>query len=381
MKRPPVWIVRSDMISAYGQGTEACWKGLLSGQTAIQKVDRFDTRAFHSGVAACVNDLKYGASQSLVMQLIERLFEGVRVPRDARLVLATTKGEIDLLEHSLNTGPQAVDKPPVLPVFLSRLRKYLGVEDRGIVVSAACASSATALALAASMIQAGDAECVLVVACDSVTEFVFSGFSSLMALDPEPARPFDRDRNGLSVGEGAAFALLMAEQRARTSGQNCQGEILGWGQSSDANHMTGPSRDGSGQALAIRKALTRASLETTDIGSVCAHGTGTVYNDSMEMKAIRLVFGDRALPVYSVKGGVGHTMGAAGLMEALISLRSLAEGRTPGVVNLRHVDNEARGLVSAEPLPVPREKGVLSTNSGFGGINAAVILGVGAGAA
>jgi len=367
------FIVRSDMITPYGHGTARTWEGLMSGSHAIREISRFSTTAFKSGNAGLVEGLEYHGGSSLVMQMLERLLEGVSVPSGTRLYLATTKGEIDLLEKAVLKGggdEEAAQSNPV--VLLESLRRMLSLEDEGTLVSAACASGSAALAMAASDVAAARAENALVFACDSVTEFVYSGFSSLMAIDNMRARPFDSNRSGLSVGEAAAYALV--------SGPDAAGDIpdavavTGWGMSSDANHMTGPSRDGRGLWLAIKKAMDMSGATPDHIGSVSAHGTGTMYNDSMEMKALRLAFQDRARPVYSVKGGMGHAMGAAGLVEALLAARSIYEKCVPPTVGMESVDDEARGWALGKQQPVDGTKKALTTNSGFGGINAALVL-------
>jgi 3-oxoacyl-[acyl-carrier-protein] synthase II len=242
-----------------------------------------------------------------------------------------------------------------------------------MVVCAACASSSAAVAQGAAMIHAGDRDCVLVVATDNVSEFVASGFSSLMALDRDMARPFDRNRKGLSLGEATAFVLLMSGARASRENRPVLARVSGWGLTSDANHITGPSRDGSGLAIALRKALASAGVSAEEVGSICAHGTGTEYNDSMEMKAFKSVFTSKALPTYSLKGGIGHTMGTAGLADIIVAIEALKEGIVPPTVNLREIDEEAVGWASPEPSECDRAVTV-STNSGFGGINCAVVL-------
>jgi 3-oxoacyl-[acyl-carrier-protein] synthase II len=322
------------MITPYGRGTGAAWEGLISGRSAIRKIERFPTSAFKANNAGTVEGLGYHGDKSLVMQMLERLLRGVSVPSDTRLYLATTKGEVDLLEKAvLSGGPEkdaAMSNPAVL---LGKLRAMLSLEDEGTLVSAACASGSAALAMAASHISGGRAGSAIVVACDSVTEFVYSGFSSLMAMDPKGARPFDSKRAGLSVGEAAAYALLAGPQGAGQPGLTEDPvAVTGWGMSSDANHMTGPSRDGRGLWSAIKRAMNMAGAGPGDIGSVSAHGTGTVYNDSMEMKALGLAFGKNKRPVYSVKGGMGHSMGAAGLVEALLAARSIKDNSVPPTV-------------------------------------------------
>ncbi len=195
-----------------------------------------------------------------------------------------------------------------------------------------------------------------------------------MALDKFCSRPFDQRRSGLSLGEAAAFALIMSETRAKREQREIMGEIAGWGLSNDAHHMTGPSRDGSGLVNAIGQALQSANVSQRDIGSISAHGTGTVYNDAMEMQAFGTLFEDDICPVYSIKGGIGHTMGAAGLIDAIIALRSLKEGLVPPTINLESVDEAAQGWVSANECSMVKDKMAISTNSGFGGVNAALVL-------
>jgi len=247
------------------------------------------------------------------------------------------------------------------------------LDEPGAVVSAACASSSAAVAQGAAMIRDGDRDCVLVVACDNVSEFVAAGFTSLGAVDHDMARPFDRNRGGLSLGEAAAFVLLMSGERAARDERPASAEVAGWGLTGDANHMTGPARDGSGLALAVGKALCSAGIAAQEVGSISAHGTGTWYNDAMEMTAFKSVFGQRRRPTYSVKGGVGHTMGTAGLVDVIVAMKALQEGVIPPTVNLREADSDAEGWVFPEPRPCG--SGItVSTNSGFGGINCALLL-------
>ncbi len=369
-------IVSCDMITAYGHGLHSCWDGIMSGRSAITKCDRFYTGAFLSDSAALVPGLNYLGRESLVMQMLRRLFSGssLSIPSDARLILATTKGEIDLLEKRLlkKTGSVSASH---LNNLLKKVSSLTGIRDKGIVVSAACASGAAAVARGASMVRSGASDCVLVVACDSVTEFVYSGFSSLMALDKMRARPFDRNRSGLSLGEAAAFVLIMSGSRARKERRNIEGEVKGWGLSDDANHMTGPSRTGAGLTLAVKKALAAACAGDAEISFISAHGTGTVYNDAMELKAFNAVFGKRKKPVYSVKGGTGHTMGAAGLVELIIALKALKEKTVPRTVNLQTPDDDARGWASRRQRKTAVKNGALLTSAGFSGINAALVLG------
>ncbi len=365
--------MQADVITPFGKGIDPCWQALLEKRSAVTPVSRFATGAFNSDLAATVPGLDYLGEKSLVMQLLERLFPvQAMVPADAHLLLATIKGEIDYLERSIATGAGDAGECR-LDRLLARVSGLCGVRG-GMVVSAACTSSSAAVARGASLIRSGAFDCVLVVACDGVTEFIYSGFSSLMALDRGPARPFDSSRTGLSIGEGAAFILLMSEGRALAEGRGVLGEIAGWGMADDANHMTGPSRESEGLIAAINGALACADCDRDDIGFISAHGTGTVYNDAMEMGAFRSVFTAGSRPVYSIKGAVGHTMGTAGALEIVVALRALREKLVPPTVNLAEPGEDARGWVSPDPVELRECTAALVTNAGFSGINTAIVL-------
>jgi 3-oxoacyl-[acyl-carrier-protein] synthase II len=370
-----VVVVQQDLVTAWGRGMEACWAGLLSGSPAFTEVTRFSTKAFQAHLAAQVPGLPEGGDASRVMRMLTPLLAPLAgtLPEGTLILLATTTGEVDLLEREMMSGAPSEDQSR-LDVLLGRIQSTLGVTGPGRIISAACASSSVAIAQGAALIASGERDSVLVVACDAVTEFVYAGFASLMALDPEGARPFDKARKGLTVGEAAGTVWLMSEDRARRENRPSLGEVAGWGMSCDANHMTGPSRDGGGLVRAIEKALKRADLRPGNIGSVSAHGTGTLYNDSMELKAFQTVFSEKRVPVYSVKGSLGHTMGATGLIEMMVALKSMEQQVVPPSANLHEVDPEAVGWVSQHAVKVDGMNAVLSTNSGFGGVNAALVL-------
>ncbi len=363
-----VCVVDGDLVTAYGTGLDVCWSGLLSGRSAVQPVTRFSTEPFQCHSAATLDGLTAGGDSSIVWQMIEKLLvdNDSRIPADAFVLLASTTGEIDLLE-------QASGEESKLTALLQKVCARLGGERDSTVISSACASATVALAQGAGMIERGECSCVVVVACDVVSEFVYSGFASLMALDPDGARPFDANRQGLSVGEAAGFAVLMSRERAGRENRTSLGELAGWGMSNDANHMTGPSRDGGALARSIETALARANVSPENVSMICAHGTGTQYNDSMELKAFKTVFSEPK-PLFSVKGGTGHTMGAAGLVETLLTLKAQREGMALPTVSLQQPAEDAEGWASPEPIPLKECEWALSTNSGFGGVNTALLL-------
>ncbi len=368
-----IFVMDCAAVTGLGLNLDKLWQGLMAGKSAIEPVQRFSVSQYKSHFASCVEGLSGTGKSSMTHALLNRLTSQVKdVPADAILITASAKAGIDTLEKFERGAPS--DRSDILlsslPAILSRT---FGLKNVGVNISAACASSSIAVARAAALIRHRRAETVLVCCIDLVTEFVFSGFSALGALSALPAMPFDKDRSGLSLGEGAASILLMSQARYRREKRPVLGEIAGWGISGDAFHLTAPARDGGGLIRAIRKALIMAGIGEDDISAVCAHGTGTIHNDSMELAAFRSIFGTRKPPVYSVKGAIGHTLGAAGGIEVAIGVKSLAEKCIPPTVGLISPDEGAKGMVSSQFQKLEGNY-LLTTNSGFGGVNAAVIL-------
>jgi 3-oxoacyl-[acyl-carrier-protein] synthase II len=369
-----VWVVGTAAVTALGEDVDALWSALLAGKSGIAPLARFPTQQYKTHVAACVPGLQRLGPGSLAQVLLDRLC--ARLPPlapDTRLIAATTKGGVDCLERIARGEPADADAI-ALPALGAALRRRLGLSAPGFTVSAACASGSIALGRGAQLIASGAADSVLVVGFDALCEFIFSGFAALQALSHGPCMPFDAARTGLTLGEGAAALLLCSPERARSEGREPLGELLGWSASNDAVHITAPARDSRGLIQAIRAALARAGCGPQDIGGVSAHGTGTIYNDLMELNAFRAIFGERPVPVYGVKGAIGHTLGAAGVIEATIALRALAAGLVPGTVGCSAPDPAGAGMVCLEPTPL-RGSRLLLTNSGFGGVNAALVLG------
>jgi 3-oxoacyl-[acyl-carrier-protein] synthase II len=369
-----VTVVDQGLVSAYGDGVACCADGLLSGKTALVKAGEvFPAQLSEMPVGRVPN---LGAGVGRLTRLLERLFcAGHSIPSDAVIYAATTVGEIDLLEAAVRDGKEDAAASSCVSTLGGRVAGLLKRSpETGLTFSAACASSTAALAMAASAIRRGELSCALVVGCDSLSEFVLSGFSALMALDARGARPFDMDRKGVSLGEAAAYVVLMSEARAAQEGRSVQGYLHGWGMSCDANHLTGPSRDGLPLTEAVEQALKLSGLRADDVEAICAHGTGTLYNDQMELLAFHRAMRQRQVPLFSVKGGMGHTLGAAGLVEMLLSLEFLKRGIIPATIGMGEPSPEAVGWASVSPQAISKDSVMLTTNSGFGGVNVALLV-------
>lgn len=330
------------------------WAGLMAGLTGIRP-HRLDGVERPLGL---INGLGEGwGSANRLEALLDRLFQEMPpLAASTPLFAAATKGAADELEGE--------GQPADLPGMIAT---RLGLSG-GVLVSGACASGTLAVIQGAFSIVSGRSETAVAVGLDLVSRFVTAGFGSLMALSPQPCRPFDRDRDGLSLGEGAGVLILAEAVHAKGRGWPVLARVSGWGAASDAGHITAPCAKGSGLAAAIRQAAGERP-----VGGINAHGTGTPKNDAMELAAFASVWGEEIPPIHGVKGAFGHTLGAAGLIEAALAARSLEAGRLPPTVGLENPVAGHEKSVANEPFPLTAPS-VLSCNSGFGGVNAALLL-------
>ncbi len=252
------------------------------------------------------------------------------------------------------------------------VQRYLGLQGPAVAVSSACSSSAKVFGNAMRMIGAGACDAAVVGGVDTLCLTTLYGFHSLELTSHGPCRPFDAERNGISIGEGAGFALL---ERIDARTDASAGRLLGVGDSCDAHHMSTPHPDGLGARLAMQQALASAGLSAADIDYVNLHGTGTRTNDAAEDRAVSALFG--ATPCSSTKGATGHLLGAAGVTEIIVSILALERGLMPGSANTRQLDPAMRCNYLVEPRPA-RVRRVLSNSFGFGGSNCSVVLGAAA---
>jgi 3-oxoacyl-[acyl-carrier-protein] synthase-1 len=250
------------------------------------------------------------------------------------------------------------------------VRRYLGLQGPACVVSTACSSSAKVFGNAARMMAAGVCDAAVVGGVDSLCLTTLYGFHSLELTARGPCRPFDAERDGISIGEGAGFALL---ERVDARSDAGAAQLLGIGESSDAHHMSTPHPDGLGARLAMQRALQSAGLAATDIDYVNLHGTGTRTNDSAEDRAVSGLF-EAGTPCNSTKGATGHLLGAAGITEALLCVLALERGFLPGSAHTRSVDPALQCNYLVEPRTT-RVSRVLSNSFGFGGSNCSIVLG------
>lgn len=382
MREPDVVIAGCGAISAVGCGLDPLRTALQGNLSGLRSSKKFDSPRFQSSIVGSALPADGDSDDPAWLLALEAATQACqatqtilsRLPAERiGLVLSTTKANITALERLADSRPCSAAAQRHLQAQLLAADLAAAMTVRGPVqtVSVACVSGLVAIQQGRRLIQRGDADAVLVVGVDALSEFVVAGFTALKALDPSGCRPFDAKRSGLSPGEaGAAIVLARADLVPAPAIK-----ILGYGGSNDANHLTGPSRDGSGLAQAIRAALSAAKLPPTAISYIHAHGTGTNYNDAMESLALRTVFGDAIPPVSGSKGMLGHTLGAAGVLETILCALALTDDFLPGTPRLGVADPGAPASLVSTPRPNVRLKHVLKLNTGFGGMNGALILG------
>ena len=381
MPEQPVTIAGCGVISAVGNGLGSLRAALQSNTSGLRASQRFNHPRFQSNIVGATLDetkLTDDPAYELASAALSEAAENARpaltklAAERTGLVLSTTKANIEALERLSEGRPcSAAARRHLQPDLLAAdlASEYL-VRGPIQTVSVACVSGLVALMQGAKMIHRGSADAVFVVGLDHLSTFVMAGFTALKAIDPLGCRPFDQDRSGLTPGEaGAAIVLARGDLCAPESIR-----IRGWDSSNDANHMTGPSRDGSGLAQAIRAALDTAHLSISDIDYINAHGTGTNYNDAMESAALRSVFGKACPPVSALKGMIGHTLGAAGVVETIACVLAMQLRLLPGTPRLSKFADGAPHSLLKEPQPAARMNHILKLNTGFGGANGALII-------
>ena len=384
------------IVSPYGAGLKTFWTGISAGACAIKPVTLIAAEGFRSRIAAEVSaDVMAGLGGSRRRSRADRLALAAAMEaladadleeserRGAALVVGAVGGGMyegeEWYWEEASTGRPSAKIGALRSILPSSHAEYLGsrlgIEGPKETLVMACASGAAAIALGADLIERGAVTTALCGGVDALTRLCFMGFNALRLLDPDPCRPFDEGRRGMSIGEAAAFLVLESAQRCRARGRRVHATLLGAGMTTDAYHVTAPHPEGEEMVRAMALALDRARLDPRDVRYVNAHGTGTPQNDRVEARALRQVFGENGVLVSSTKSLVGHTMAAAGSVEAVATVLALQHGVLPPTANLGRTDPEV-------PFDcIPREARsatvdvALSNSFGFGGQNVSLVFG------
>jgi len=387
-------------LSPFGTGVPALWRGLIDNRSALRSIELESPAGRRRALAGAVPDFDPRQALSPAeCRRFDRITQfavtaGREALADARLdpaaldstrmgvIVATSLGGMligERYQQALHARqPFAARELLHMPYYALATRVARAFGARGPVASPsiACASGTQAIGMALEYIRSGQGDVFIVGGAETLCEFVVSGFGCLRALTTDVVRPFDARRNGLLLGEGAAILIIESLAHARRRGIDANVEVAGSGLAGDAVHMTAPARDGAGAARAMRAALDDAEITPMQIDFISAHGTGTVYNDAMEIAAIEAVWGAQAgaVPVNSIKGAIGHTLGAAGSFEAIMCVDVLRRGIIPPTANCRNLEAHCRLDVVRDEPRHRRVSVALSTSSAFAGNNAAIVL-------
>jgi len=397
-------------VTPVGNSAEATWQSLVSGQSGVSGITRFDASDLRTRIAAEVKDFDpvalFGAREARRMDRFTQfaLAAALEALDDSGLTInesnaarvgAIIGSGIGGVGTLIEEAYKAVEKgeqwtsPHMVPMILpdtapGKIAIELGARGPNMSIATACASSTNAIGEAAATIQRGAADVIITGGAEAgILKLVIAGFSNMGALsqrndEPERAsRPFDRDRDGFVAGEGATILILESEEHARARGARIYAEVLGYGASADAYHITAPLENGEGAIIAMKQALATAGIQPSDVDYLNAHGTSTDLNDRSETRAIKHVFGEAAydLPISSTKSMTGHLMGAAGALEALACVMAIQTNCIPPTINyenpdpeldLDYVPNEARSV---------DVRIAMSNSFGFGGHNASLVIG------
>ena len=373
------------LVTAVGRGLDAVEEALRIGRSGLRPLTRFASpRCGHHRVGQVADEdaeLGPGAAAPRTLALarpaLADALEAARPdlpPERIALVVGTTVGGMPeseaavdglLAGHGFDAG---VWERHGCVNATAALAEAFDLRGPCLTLSTACSSGAQALATGAELLEAGGADAVVAGGVDALCRLTLNGFASLLAMDPAGCKPFDRGRAGMSLGEGAAFCVLERAGDARARGAEAAVELAGFANTCDAYHPTAPEPEGRGAERAMRGALASAGLAPEEVDYVNAHGTGTPGNDAAEGRALARVFGERVPPLSSTKAVFGHTLGAAGAIEAVVSALALTRGLLPGTVALDDVDPDC----GVQPLRASRTAAArvaLSNSFGFGGNN------------
>ena len=393
-QRARVAIVGGGIVSPLGFGLTETAEALRQGRDCVTEITQFCVEQCRCKTAGQIrDDLLHGASTTqlqhperlhrvarMVICALEQVLAQVPQFKPQLTVIGTTSGGMTFGEQyyrSLQRGDRNQNSPTWIANYLPQkpivdAQVALGISSPCQVIANACASGTNAIGHAFECIRSGRYEQILTGGYDALSELVFVGFDSLQASTPEKCRPFDGARTGMVLGEGAALLALENLEAAQSRGATILAEITGYGLSTDNHHLTQPHPSGIGPRQAMERALASADLEAKEIDYINAHGTATPFNDAAEGKAIAELF--PTAPVSSTKGMMGHSLGAAGAIEAIISVLALQGQFLPPNINFRTGDPELRLNIVANQSRNAAVCAVLSNSFGFGGTNASVIL-------
>jgi 3-oxoacyl-[acyl-carrier-protein] synthase II len=398
------------MVTPLGLDVPQTWQNILAGKSGVSKISHFDASAISAQISASVKDFDVApylsAKEARKFDLFVQygIAAGVQAIQDAKLeitaanahrvgvIIGSGIGGLPAIEKSYQTliegGPRRISPFFIPGAIINMLPGYLsimyGIKGPNLSVVSACTTGTHNIGVAARTIAYGDADVIIAGGSEMATSPLgVGGFSACRALstrndDPERAsRPWDKDRDGFVLGDGAGVLVLEAYEHAKARGAKIYAELAGFGMSADGFHMTLPHAEGEGAIGAMQNALDDAGLKTTDVNYINAHGTSTPAGDRLEALAVKSLFGDHAkqLAISSTKSMIGHLIAAAGSVEAIFSILAIRDQIAPPTINLEHPDDDIADLDFVPNRAKPMKIDVALSNSfGFGGTNGALLF-------
>jgi 3-oxoacyl-[acyl-carrier-protein] synthase-1 len=369
-----VFIIADNVYTPLGFTTQQNFEQLKNGVSGVQKHDRADlsdvpiaASIFNQDQIFVPGEHTYTKfEQLLIASITDALSHTDIKAHDPKtgLIISSTKGNISLLETKENN--EALQKRISLNTSAQLVAEHFGFINQPVIISNACISGVMAIVTGMRMIQSGQYDQVVVTGADVISKFVVSGFQSFQALSSERCKPFDKNRSGLNLGEGAATVILSGDEK-----YNGNIRVTGGGISNDANHISGPSRTGQELGDAVIKAMNNAGVKPEDIGLISAHGTATPYNDEMEAKAITIANLQNA-PVNGLKAFYGHTLGAAGLIETVLAKQCMEQNTLLPTLGFEEFGTAPLNITTT--VSSSEINHCVKTASGFGGCNGALVL-------
>lgn len=370
----PVYISETNCITPIGFDVATNIIKIENGISSIQKqhnlslmekpfyaasIDEIDLEVAFTKIES---DSNFTKLEKMMLLALHPMLKNYKLNSRTALIVSTTKGNITALEKN---SEEALQKAP-LYVLAKTIADYFGFTTQPIVVSNACVSGILSVAVAKRIIQSKMYDHVFIVAGDAISEFVLSGFNSFQAMSDLPCRPYSKNRNGVTLGEAAAAVLVTSNK------ENAKVTILGDGSINDANHISGPSRTGEGLVRSIESAFKEANVNANQMDYISAHGTATPFNDEMEAIALNRL-GLENVPINSLKGYYGHTLGASGLLETVIGIASVEQNKIFTSLGFDEM-GVSQNIAIIEKNENKAIHYFLKTASGFGGCNTAVVF-------
>lgn len=384
------------VVSSLGIGKDVFWKNLIQGKSGISKVESFDTTEHPNHYGGEVKDFSFDryrflgehlewsrASQLGVVAAYLALSDACLTTKeisDSAVIVGTTAGESQELEKGneiiVRKGEKFLDaytaRNAAVYNVAVKIAQSFGIKNTCYIFTTACAAGNYAIGYGFDLIRSGRTERAIVGGTDAFSYIAFTGFNQVRAVAPQKCQPFDKNRKGMIVAEGAGFLILENLDLAKKRGAYIYGEILGYGLSCDAYHMIAPLKEG--MIKAIQKALRSANIVPEDVDYICAHGTGTYHNDKNEAQAINAVFGGRRVPVSSIKSMLGHAMGAASAIEAVACCLLLKEGIIFPTINYETPDPECDIDCVPNQARYADVNVLLNNSFAFGGNNSCLVM-------